>query len=117
MTIQNVREVLEMGGASKNHRHIKCIFTPKLFCEESQRNVAETRLHPIQGPMTLVLPLVSLKGEAGLLLLTLKYSYFCTFVSIGHCCWPFLSTFLPPLPFSDLSSRSPPILDVVFLVF
>ena len=28
--------------------------------------------------------------------------------------WPFLSTFLPPLPFLDLSSRSPPILAVVF---
>ena len=38
-------------------------------------------------------------------------------VSIGPCCWPFLSTFLPPLPFSDLSSHSPPILAVVFLVF
>ena len=37
--------------------------------------------------------------------------------SIAPCCWPFLSTFLPPLPFLDLSSHNPPILAVVFLVF
>ena len=61
-----------------------------------------------------VLPLVpSCRGEAGLLV-TPKYGYF---VSIGLCCWPFLSTFLPPLPFSHHSSRSPPIFAEVFLVF
>ena len=39
------------------------------------------------------------------------------FVSIGPCCWYFLSTFLPPLPFTDLSSHNPPILAVAFRVF
>ena len=39
------------------------------------------------------------------------------FAFIGPCCWPFLSIFLHPLPFSDLSSHSPPISAVVFLVF
>ena len=39
------------------------------------------------------------------------------FFPIGPCCWPFLSTLLLPLPFSDLSSHHPPILTVVFLVF
>ena len=37
--------------------------------------------------------------------------------SIVPCCWPFLSTFLPPLPFLDLSSHNPAILAVIFLVF
>ena len=37
--------------------------------------------------------------------------------SIAPCCWIFLSTFLPPLPFLDLSSGNPPILAVVLLVF
>ena len=37
-----------------------------------------------------------------------------------HCspyCSSFLYTFLPPLPFSDLSSYNPPILPVVYIVF
>ena len=55
-----------------------------------------------------VLPLIPLwMGEAGLLV-TPKYGYFCNLLS---------STFLPAPPFSYLSSRSPPILVVVFLVF
>ena len=37
------------------------------------------------------------------------------YFSIAPCCWPFLSTFLPPLPFSDLSSQNPPNVAVVFL--
>ena len=36
--------------------------------------------------------------------------------SIVPCCRPFLSTFLPPLPFLCLSSDNHPILAVVFLV-
>ena len=41
-----------------------------------------------------------------------------TFVNlVPVACWPFLSIFLPRLPFSDLSSYSPPILAVVILVF
>ena len=32
------------------------------------------------------------------------YGYFC-FFSIAPCCWPFLSTFLPPRPLLDLSSH------------
>ena len=39
------------------------------------------------------------------------------FVSIGSCCWSFPSIFLPLVPFSDLSSHSSPIFDVVFPVF
>ena len=39
------------------------------------------------------------------------------FVSIGSCCWPFPSIFLPPVPFSDLSSHTSPIFAVVFPVF
>ena len=41
-----------------------------------------------------------------------------TFVilTIAPCCWPFLSTFLPPLPFLDLYAHNPPILAVAFLV-
>ena len=51
-----------------------------------------------------VLPLVPLcRGEAGLLV-TPKYGYFRNLLPFGLCCWPFLSTFLPPLPFLDLSS-------------
>ena len=38
------------------------------------------------------------------------------FLSNAPCCWPFLSIFLLPLPFSDLSSHNPPISAVVFLV-
>ena len=33
-------------------------------------------------------------------------------LEFAPCCWPFLSTFLPPLPFSDLSSHNPPIFHV-----
>ena len=36
---------------------------------------------------------------------------------IAPSCWPFLSTFLLPLPFLGLSSDNPPVLAVVFLVF
>ena len=36
--------------------------------------------------------------------------------SIGPCCWPSLSTCLPPLSFSDLSLHNPPILAAVFLI-
>ena len=47
MTIHNVRKVLErLGGIQPNQT--KYVFAPKVFCEECQRNVAETRLHPIQ---------------------------------------------------------------------
>ena len=41
-----------------------------------------------------------------------QFSFLCTatatFVifSIASCCWTFLSTFIPPLPFSDLSSHN-----------
>ena len=57
------------------------------------------------------------RSEPGLLV-TSMYGYFCNnHISIGPRCWPFLSTFVPPLPFSDLSSHIPPILAVVFLVF
>ena len=54
-------------------------------------------------------------GEAGLVVTPL-YGYICTF-SIGPRCWPFLSNFLSPLLFSDLSSYNAPILAVVFLIF
>ena len=37
--------------------------------------------------------------------------------SIGPRCWPFLSNFLSPLPFSDLSSHNAPIQAMVFLIF
>ena len=48
VTIQNAREVLKRGGASSNQsKKIKHKFSPKLFCDESQGNVAETLLHPI----------------------------------------------------------------------
>ena len=40
-------------GTPYNQNQIKYVFAPKLFCEESQRNIAETRLHPIQGTMKL----------------------------------------------------------------
>ena len=40
VTIQNVREV-------QTKVKIKHEFAPKLFCEQSQGNVADTRLHPI----------------------------------------------------------------------
>ena len=41
-----------------------------------------------------------------------------TFVNlVPVACWPFLYIFLPPLPFSYLSSYSPPILAVIVLVF
>ena len=49
------------------------------------------------------------RGEAGLLVTPL-YGCFIIF-SIAPCCWLFLSTFLPPLPFLDLSSHNLPILD------
>ena len=45
--------------------------------------------------------------EARLVYWSLRWT--ATFVkkkSIDPCCWPFLSTFLPPLPFSDLSSHN-----------
>ena len=55
------------------------------------------------------------RDEAGYLV-TPKYGYF---RNLFH--WSLLLAFslhcLPPLPFSDLSLHSPPILAVVFLVF
>ena len=42
---------------------------------------------------------------------------FLLFSSIAPGCWPFLSMFLPPLPFLCLSSHNPPILAVVFFIF
>ena len=55
------------------------------------------------------------RGEAG----QLSFRYTATFVmfSIAPCCWPFLSTFLPPLLFLDLCSDNIPIVGVVFLAF
>ena len=57
MIIQNVREVLE--AHHQNKIQIKYVVAQKLFCMESQRNVAETILHPIQGTKKLcaVIPL------------------------------------------------------------
>ena len=54
------------------------------------------------------------RGEAGLFV-TPMYGYSCNSFPLVPV--PFLSTFLPPLPFSGLSSHNPPILAVVFLVF
>ena len=58
VTIQNARDFFDWG-ASQNQSQIKYVFAPKSLCEESQRKVAETRLHPIQGTMKLhaVIPL------------------------------------------------------------
>ena len=39
-----------------------------------------------------------------------------SYFSIAPCYWPFLSTFLPPLSFLDLSSHNSSILAVAFLV-
>ena len=55
------------------------------------------------------------RGEAGLVVTPL-YDYFCINKILGPCCWPFLSTFLPSLPFLELSSHNPPISAVFFLV-
>ena len=49
VTIQNIRDVLETAGHHQSKVQIKYIFAPILFCEESQRNVAESLLHPVQG--------------------------------------------------------------------
>ena len=51
VTFQNVRDVLER--VHQNKVKMKYVFAPKLFCEESQRNVAETLLHPIERTVKL----------------------------------------------------------------
>ena len=38
-------------------------------------------------------------------------------LSIALRCWPFLYTFLPSLPFLDLSSHNPPILSIYYFSF
>ena len=68
------------------------------------------------GSKEVVLPLVPLCRGGAALLVTPEYGYFRNLLPFGLRCWPLLSTFLPPPPFSDLSSHNPPILAVVFLV-
>ena len=55
------------------------------------------------------------RGDAGQL--SLRCTATLVMFPIAPCCWPYLSTFLPPLPFFDTPSDNPPILPVVFLVF
>ena len=48
-----IQDVLERGGGIIKPKSNKYLVAPTLFCDESQRNIAETRLHPIQGTMKL----------------------------------------------------------------
>ena len=76
-----------------------------------------TRRTPLKRYVSSTLVLVPrfpfCRGEA-CLVVTPMYGYFCNLFPLVPVVG---STFLPPLPFSDLSSHSPPILAVVFLVF
>ena len=55
------------------------------------------------------------RGEHGLL--SLRCTATLVIFPIVPSCWPFLCTFLPPLPFLDLPSDNPSILAVDSLVF
>ena len=94
--------ILWTGHKSK---HFRTHSLTKLYCTTNEVTITIIVLH---------ISFSFSRGEAG------QFSLCCmaTFVifSFVPCCWPSLSTFLPPLPFLDLSSHNPPILAVVFLV-
>ena len=61
MTIQNARAFLEEGGGiiKQKANQVRICTENIIFCAKSHRNIAETRLHPIQGTMKMraVVPL------------------------------------------------------------
>ena len=93
-----------MSCADKYRNHIyenasRNILIPNITSEECRCGLHRQ----LKGLFFLWFPFCM--GEGGLVITPL-YSYF---FSIGPCCWPFLSTYLPPLAFLDISSHNPPI--------